>query len=127
MKENLSDDDLEEIDRIKDTIKKKDIRTHSQLKAEAKKLGLTMSIKKYKEKFDDLIKANRDKAIEKGKGKEYLQKKESLELQAIVGIAEVANQGIDVQKSIGSGGEEEEEEQGGETKSSPKSKGGYSR
>lgn len=98
MKEILNENDLVKIDHIKERIKQKDIRTHSQLKAEMKKIGLTVEIKKdaqgkqqsysisdkdkngketlkmdstkgkdreFMQQFDDLIKANREKAIEK--------------------------------------------------------------
>lgn len=96
MKDILNENDLVKMDHIKETIKKKDIRTHSQLKVELKKIGLTMDIKKnaqgkqqsysitdrkdgkeslkmnseigkdraVMQQFDDLIKDNREKAVE---------------------------------------------------------------
>lgn len=97
MKDILNESDLVKMDTIKETIQRKDIRTHSQLKVELKKVGLTMDIKKdgmgkqqsysitdkdkngkeslkmnseigkdraVMKEFDDLIKDNRDKAIE---------------------------------------------------------------
>ena len=97
MKDILNESDLVKMDTIKETIQRKDIRTHSQLKVELKKVGLTMDIKKdgsgkqqsysitdkdkngkeslkmnseigkdraVMQQFDDLIKDNRDKAVE---------------------------------------------------------------
>lgn len=46
MKDILSKDNLVRVNQIKDTIKDKDIRTHSQLKAEMKKSGIDINIQK---------------------------------------------------------------------------------